>query len=121
MLEALIRTKDSDSSSKRLGDVICIKLQEFAGWSKFESSVHKVVEWEDQGLERKMREELEKTGLSPIATTPYMEIDLESNLIKTRSKIYFNLNENRAVPKTPEQLRNELEANKQILENNKNG
>ena len=121
MLEALIRTKDSDSSSKRLGDVICIKLQEFAGWSKFESSVHKVVEWEDSELETSMRQELEDTGLSPIATTPYIEIDTESNITKTRSKKYLDLDKNKPLTKTSLQIEEEFESNKQILENKKNG
>ena len=121
MLEALIRTKDSHSSDKRLGDVICIKLQEFAGWSKFESSVHKVVEWEDSYLEKQMRLEFAETGLSPIATTPYLEIDAGSNITKVRSKKYFDFDKNKPSMKTSLQIEEEFECNKQILENKKNG
>ena len=121
MLEALIRTKDGDMSNKRAGDVICIKLQEFSGWSYFERSVHKVVEWEDQELEKTMREELSKTGLSPIATTPYMEIDSDSSLVKTRSSMYFDFNDNKPTTKTPEQVSSEFEMNKKFWRITKHG
>ena len=69
MLSALIRRDNSEISDKRRGDVICVKLSEFAAWGKVESVVHHVTEWEDFDLEESMRQELESTGISPVRTS----------------------------------------------------
>ena len=50
MLEALIRTKDSVGLDKRRGDVICVKLKEFADWGSMEIRVHQPVNWIDDEL-----------------------------------------------------------------------
>ena len=103
MLEALIRTKHSASSDKRRGDVICVKLQEFADWGSMEIRAHQPILWLDDDLEFEMRQELEKTGIAPISITPYKEEVLvefigesglliaEKNITTTRSRKYFDI------------------------------
>ena len=102
MLEALIRTKDSVGLDKRRGDVICVKLKEFADWGSMEIRVHQPVNWIDDELESRMKKELKKTGLPPTSITPYKEseevkfsdesgeIFAKTEVTKTRSKKYFD-------------------------------
>tara|TARA_Y100000592_G_scaffold100649_1_gene181724 strand:+ start:3441 stop:3788 length:348 start_codon:yes stop_codon:yes gene_type:complete len=111
MLSALIRRNDSEISDKRRGDVICVKLSEFAAWGKVESVVHHVTEWEDFDLEESMRQELESTGISPVRTTPYKIIDNETNTTKTRSEKYFDFLSGEQRDKTTEQIESEFQTN----------
>ena len=74
MLQALIRTKNSSSyDGKRRGEVICVKLKEFADWGGMEIRVHQPVDWIDSELEDEMRLEYNKTGIAPIRLTPYVD------------------------------------------------
>ena len=126
MLEALIRTKEFKSSEKKLGDVICVKLKEFADWGSMETRVHMVVDWEDPELEKRMRNYFESNGIFPVETTPYKIIEhcclkdsggneiYNGPVIKTRSKKYFNIQEGCQKQKSSEQINLEFESNKFI-------
>ena len=71
MLQALIRTSE-DTPGKRRGDVICIKIKEYADWGSEELKFHQPVDWEDQDLEKKMKEHLKcNFGGFPIVALPY--------------------------------------------------
>tara|TARA_B100000287_G_scaffold429031_1_gene481535 strand:+ start:409 stop:1035 length:627 start_codon:yes stop_codon:yes gene_type:complete len=104
MLEALIRTKDSENSDKCCGDVICLKLKEHSDWGALERRVHQVVDWEDEQIESQMRADFKNTGVPPVLITPYKEVEnttiydddgfkiAEKQVTKTRSKKFFNIN-----------------------------
>ena len=126
MLQALIRTKESNSSDKCRGDVICIKLKEHADWGSMEIRIHKVVDWEDDELERLMRGQLDKTGIPPVLITPYKESEYteiiengqvlsEENVTKTRSRKYFDLDLNQQKVKSDEIVNTEFEINKATI------
>ena len=104
MLQALIRTKNSSSyDGKRRGDVICVKLKEFANWGGMEIRVHQPVDWIDSELEDEMRLEYNETGVEPIRLTPYAEEEevefintsgfllARVNVTKTRSRKYLDI------------------------------
>ena len=104
MLQALIRTKDSSSyDGKRRGDVICVKLKEFADWGAVEIRVHQPVDWIDADLESEMRSEYSETGIAPIRITPYLhkeEVEFigtsgvvlaRFDVTKTRSTKYLDI------------------------------
>ena len=99
MLEALIRTKNSKSLDKRMGDVICVKLKEKANWGAMEIRVHQPVDWEDESLEKQMRIDGIDTKI-----TPYKQIKKEHFFVDkngdilcicdvtlTRSRKYFDI------------------------------
>ena len=124
MLEALIRTKSSPCSDKRAGDIICVKLKEFADWGSMEIRVHKVVDWEDKELEKSMRDYFDLNGIFPVETTPYKIMEecviKDQNgqevyggpVTKTRSIKYFDIEENTQKEKSSEQIGLEFEFNK---------
>lgn len=123
MLEALIRTRESNISDKCRGDVICVKLKEHADWGSMEIRIHKVVDWDDSELEQSMREQLNKTGIPPVLITPYKESEYteitenghvlsEENVTKTRSRKYFDLDSNEQKVKSEEAVNTEFEINK---------
>ena len=126
MLEALIRTKGSSFSEKNKGDVICLKLKEFADWGSMEIRVHKVVDWEDSDVEKSMRNYFELNGILPIETSPYKVVEhciIENEngdqiyngpITKTRSKKYFDIEENSQKEKSSEQIGLEFQFNKLI-------
>jgi len=104
MLQALIRTKDSSSyDGKRRGDVICVKLKEFAYWGALEIRVHQPVDWIDEELESEMRLEYSNTGSAPVRITPYSESEevefintsgyrlAKVDVAKTRSRKYLDI------------------------------
>ena len=104
MLQALIRTKDSSSyDGKRRGDVICVKLKEFADWGALEIRVHQPVNWIDADLEAEMRLEYSNTGFAPVRITPYAESEevefintsgyrlAKVDVAKTRSRKYLDI------------------------------
>jgi len=123
MLQALIRTKESNSSDKCRGDVICIKLKEHADWGSMEIRIHKVVDWEDDELEQSMRSQFDETGIPPVLITPYRESEhtelteggrviSEDVVTKTRSRKYFDLDLNEQKVKSEEVVNIEFELNK---------
>lgn len=123
MLQALIRTQESNKSDKRRGDVICIKLKEYADWGSMEIRIHKVVNWEDDELEESMRGQFDNTGIPPVFTTPYKETEYteltengqvisEEIITKTRSRRYFDLESNEQKIKSDERVHTEFELNK---------
>ena len=126
MLEALIRTKSSPCSDKRAGDIICVKLKEFADWGSMERRVHMVSDWNDEALELSMRGEFEKTKVPPIVVTPYKECEhciildeegkkiFEGNVTKTRSKKYFNIDLETQEEKNESEVSQEFEQNKEF-------
>tara|TARA_R100000315_G_C5226034_1_gene137091 strand:+ start:997 stop:1539 length:543 start_codon:yes stop_codon:yes gene_type:complete len=126
MLEALIRTKNSACADKRGGDVICVKLKEFADWGAMEQRVHMVLDWDDESLEESMRQQLGKTKSPPTVVTPYKEVEnctifdnngikiYEGDVTKTRSKKYFNIELGEAKEKTDEEVSQEFESNKEF-------
>ena len=123
MLQALIRTKESNSSDKCRGDVICIKLKEHADWGSMEIRIHKAVDWEDEELEQSMRSQFDETGIAPVLITPYRESEYteltesgqvisEDAVTKTRSRKYFDLDSNEQKVKSDEKVGTEFELNK---------
>jgi len=119
MLEALIRTKKSKSSEKKLGDVICLKLKEFADWGSMEIRVHNVVDWQDEELEKLMREKLEITGIPQVLTTPYKQVEhtlvdenMSMTVTRTRSSKFFDFDSNQQKVKTEEEILTEFQINK---------
>tara|TARA_R110000824_G_scaffold14899_10_gene63060 strand:+ start:843 stop:1337 length:495 start_codon:yes stop_codon:yes gene_type:complete len=123
MLEALIRTKASRGTDKYRGDVICVKIKELADWGSMEIRIHKVVDWQDEELEKSMREQFDKTGIPQVVITPYKETERaelleDGELIailtatKTRSSKYFDLDLNEQKIKTQEDILAEFELNK---------
>lgn len=124
MLEALIRKKNSGGLDKFPGDVICVKLKEFADWGATEVRVHKVVDWEDSELESLMRSELNNSGSPPVRITPYKILEQceilndegvcihKGSVTKTRSKKYFNFSKNNQDEKTEKDIEEEFEKNK---------
>lgn len=129
MLEALIRTKNSACADKRAGDVICVKLKEFADWGAMEQRVHTVLDWQDEELETAMREKLTETGVPPVRVTPYKECQyhsilnddgnkiFEGEITKTRSKKYFNIELGQQEEKQESQILEEFEQNIQFTKN----
>jgi len=103
MLEALIRTKKSIAPNKLRGDVICLKLKEFADWGSMEIRIHQPCPWVDERLEKLMREELDRSGIPPTEITPYKqsesvdflnyygELSCRKEVTKTRSRVYLNI------------------------------
>ena len=89
MLQALIRTS-KDSLGKRRGDVICVKLKEYADWGSEELKFHQPVDWKDEDLENKMREHLKcNFGGFPVVSLPYKLVS-ETEVCKTRSSKFFD-------------------------------
>jgi len=124
MLEALIRTKNSPCSDKRAGDIICVKLKEFADWGAMEKRVHMVLDWQDEDLESTMTANLQETKVAPIVVTPYKELEhcsifneegdkiFDGEVTKTRSKKYFNIESGVQAEKSESEILQEFEDNK---------
>jgi len=122
MLEALIRTKNSACSDKRQGDVICVKLKDFADWGAMERRVHMVVDWEDDYLENEMREKNTTTVVTPYKMNEQCSInDTKGNQIfygsvtKTRSKKYFDIQLEIQKEKHEQDILKEFEENKEFI------
>ena len=118
MLEALIRKENSPESDKCRGDVICVKLKEFASWGLMEREVHAVVDWRDEELEKRMLQIFETSDDPPVAITPYKQeksvsFGAESLIVtETRSSKYFDLKTKKQKNKTAKQIKKEFNSNK---------
>lgn len=118
MLEALIRKENSPESDKCRGDVICVKLKSLASWGLMERKVHAVVDWEDEGLEKKMTQIFETSKEPPVAITPYKQekrisFGADSLIVtETRSAKYFDFKKNKQKDKTAKQIKQEFNSNK---------
>ena len=108
-----------------MGDVICVKLKDFADWGAMERRVHMTVDWRDEDLENQMREDGLTTIITPYKTTEECAVYSDENenqiffgnVTKSRSVKYYNIELGIQSEKTDSEILEEFEKNKEFVKN----